>query len=147
MDFLGIGPLELLLILIVLLIFVGPARLPEIAGMIGKGIHKLKEATTELTNDFKEMADEVKDAGKEVNSTVKPSAELTEGLRDVAKEIEVARKEINTALKTDMGLTRDLKKVLTVSENVVKEANTVPKPVSEEEVSTREEEGGLEGQG
>ena len=76
MDFFGIGPLELLLVLIILLIVVGPARLPEVVSKIGKGMRMLKQATNELSNDFKEMADEVKDSGKEVSSALGPVAGL-----------------------------------------------------------------------
>lgn len=147
MDFFGIGTPELILVLIVLLIIVGPARLPEIASTIGRSVRKLKEATTELTNDFKEMADEVTDTGKEVDSNVNTAGELTEGIRDVAKEIEDVGKELKAALKNDVGLTGRLKKIATGSENVAKEADTAPKAVPEEEVSTQEEERGVEEQG
>jgi sec-independent protein translocase protein TatB len=146
MDFFDIGPLELFLIFVVLLIVVGPARLPEVVGAIGRGIRALKEATTELTNDFKEMADEVKDTGKEVSSTMEPVTGLPGELRDVAKEIDDARREINTALKTDMRLQSNLKKIATGSENVAKEADTAPKPAPEEEAATHKEDGEEEGQ-
>lgn len=147
MDFFGIGPLELLLVLIVLLIVVGPAKLPEVAGMIGRGMRMLKEATTELTNDFKEMADEVKDTGKEVNGNVNPAGELTDGIRDVMKEIEDVRKELKSALQNDVGLTGRLKKIATGSENVAKETEDTPKPATEEEADTQKEEDGKEGPG
>ena len=48
----------LVLILIVLLIVVGPARLPEIAASIGRGIRKLKMATAELSREVQNMADD-----------------------------------------------------------------------------------------
>ena len=101
MDFFGIGTLELILILIVLLIVVGPARLPEVAGAIGKGIRKFRAATTELSRDFKEMAEEVKDTENEVNSMMSPKIGLTGELNKVAGEIDNVRKEMNTALKSD----------------------------------------------
>lgn len=147
MDFFGIGSLELILILIVLLIFVGPARLPGLVGAIGRGVRKLKEATTELSKDFEEMAEEVKDGGKEVSSAVRPAAGLTGELRDVTKEMVDVRKEINTALKSDAGLTRDLKKVSTESENVAKVTSTASKPAPEEEAAAQKEEGKVEEQG
>ena len=145
MDFFGIGPLELILILIVLLIVVGPAKLPEVASAIGRGMRKFRAATMELSKDFQEMAEEVKDSGKELSSTVGPVAGLNEELRDVAKEVEDVRKEINAALKSDTGLTKGPKKVSTESENVAKEASTAPEPTPEEESATQKEEGELEG--
>ena len=42
------GPLELMVILVVALIVLGPARLPEAARSVGRGMRELKES---LTND------------------------------------------------------------------------------------------------
>ena len=49
MDFLGIGPLELLLILIVTLIIFGPGKLPEMARTLGKTMRAIRKASSELT--------------------------------------------------------------------------------------------------
>ncbi len=49
MDFFGIGPMEILLILIVALIIFGPGRLPEIARVMGKTMRTLRKATFDLT--------------------------------------------------------------------------------------------------
>jgi sec-independent protein translocase protein TatA len=42
------GPLELMVILVVALIVLGPQRLPEAARSVGRGMRELKES---LTND------------------------------------------------------------------------------------------------
>jgi Tat protein translocase TatB subunit len=49
MDFLGIGPWELLLILILALILVGPGKIPEIARTLGRTIRAIKKASAELS--------------------------------------------------------------------------------------------------
>ena len=104
MDFLGIGPFELILVLIVLFIVVGPAKLPEIAGMIGKGMRKFREASAELNRGLKEVAEEVKEAGgevgKEVSQASKPGTALTGDLREVSREIEGAVRDVGTSAKT-----------------------------------------------
>lgn len=104
MDFFGIGPLELVLILLVFFIFVGPAKLPEIAGMIGKGMRKFREASAELNKGLKEMADEVKEAGQEVggevDKTVKPQTGLTDDLREISREIQGTVKEAKDSAKS-----------------------------------------------
>lgn len=49
MDFLGIGPGELLLILIVALIIFGPNKIPEIARTLGRTLRAIRKASAELT--------------------------------------------------------------------------------------------------
>jgi Tat protein translocase TatB subunit len=49
MDFFGIGPWELLLILVVALIVVGPGKLPEIARTLGKTMRAIRKVSSELT--------------------------------------------------------------------------------------------------
>ncbi len=49
MDFFGIGPWEILLILIVALMVVGPKKLPEIARTLGKTMRAIKKASGDFT--------------------------------------------------------------------------------------------------
>jgi Tat protein translocase TatB subunit len=49
-DFFGIGGWEILLILIVALIVLGPGKLPEIARNIGKTVRALRKTTSDLTS-------------------------------------------------------------------------------------------------
>ncbi len=51
MNFAGIGPAELLLILIIALLIFGPAKLPEIAKDLGDNIQKWRQALEEITED------------------------------------------------------------------------------------------------
>jgi sec-independent protein translocase protein TatA len=44
MGFVNIGPLELLVIGVIALLVLGPARLPEAARAVGRGMRELKEA-------------------------------------------------------------------------------------------------------
>ena len=46
----NLGFSELLLIGVVLLLFFGPSRLPELGKSLGKGIQEFKKATREITN-------------------------------------------------------------------------------------------------
>lgn len=50
----NLGLSEMLLIGLALLIFFGPARLPELGKSIGKGIQEFKKASKELTDSMKE---------------------------------------------------------------------------------------------
>lgn len=48
----GIGTPELLVILVVALIVLGPERLPEVARALGKGLAELRRATSGLTDEL-----------------------------------------------------------------------------------------------
>jgi sec-independent protein translocase protein TatA len=54
-GFIGnIGPWELILILVVALIVVGPGKLPEVAKSMGKAAREFKKATTGVQKEFQE---------------------------------------------------------------------------------------------
>lgn len=48
----GIGPTELIVILVIALIVVGPERLPQLAGQIGKAIRDFRQMSTDVTGEF-----------------------------------------------------------------------------------------------
>jgi len=52
MNFLGMGPMELMLILVLALIIFGPGKLPEIAGQVGRVIRDFRRTTSELSSEF-----------------------------------------------------------------------------------------------
>ncbi len=50
----GLGGWEILLILMILLIFFGAKRIPELARGLGKGIKEFKNATSEIKEEIEE---------------------------------------------------------------------------------------------
>jgi TatA/E family protein of Tat protein translocase len=54
----GIGFQEMLIILVVVLIFFGPKRLPDLAKSIGKGIAEFKKASEEVRKGIEEAVKE-----------------------------------------------------------------------------------------
>jgi|GEM_PF-1195198 len=48
----GVGPTELLVILVIALLVLGPKRLPELAHALGKGLAEFRRATSDLTSEF-----------------------------------------------------------------------------------------------
>jgi TatA/E family protein of Tat protein translocase len=58
----GIGMPELLLILAVALIVLGPKKLPELARALGKGLAEFRRATEELKEEFQQMEHQVEDS-------------------------------------------------------------------------------------
>lgn len=63
----GIGMPELLLILGLALIVLGPKKLPELARALGKGMAEFRRATDELKDEFRQMEREIDDTSSEVS--------------------------------------------------------------------------------
>lgn len=55
----GIGMPELLLILALALIVLGPKKLPELARALGKGMAEFRRATDELKEEFRQLEHDV----------------------------------------------------------------------------------------
>ncbi|MFH1688134.1 MAG: twin-arginine translocase TatA/TatE family subunit [bacterium] len=53
----GMGPWELLVIFVVILLLFGAKRLPEIAKGLGKGIREFKSAVKDTTDEIKGAVD------------------------------------------------------------------------------------------
>lgn len=51
----GIGGTEIFLIILVLLLFFGGKRIPELAKGLGKGIREFKDASSGKSDDSKEL--------------------------------------------------------------------------------------------
>ena len=62
MGFMSVpGPLEILVILVIALIVLGPQRLPEAARSVGRGMRELKESLQGVNDDDDAYADELDD--------------------------------------------------------------------------------------
>jgi sec-independent protein translocase protein TatA len=57
------GPLELMVILVIALIVLGPQKLPEAARSVGRGMRELKESLTSGDDDERDSYDEPSKAG------------------------------------------------------------------------------------
>lgn len=71
----GIGMPELILILALALIVLGPKKLPELAKALGKGLAEFRRATEDLKNEFHQMEREVEDASMSATLKDEPLTE------------------------------------------------------------------------
>jgi TatA/E family protein of Tat protein translocase len=71
----GIGMPELLLILGLALIVLGPKKLPELARALGKGLAEFRRATDELKDEFRQMERDTEDAAPSASRKDDPSLE------------------------------------------------------------------------
>ena len=69
----GIGMPELILILAIALIVLGPRKLPEIARALGKGISEFRRATDELKEEFRQAEQDIEKSTSESPADNEPS--------------------------------------------------------------------------
>jgi Tat protein translocase TatB subunit len=75
---LNIGPQELLLVLVVALLVVGPRRLPELGRSIGKGLREIRKAQDEVRKTIKVELDDL-DGPKPARSASSPGSQRVPG--------------------------------------------------------------------
>jgi Tat protein translocase TatB subunit len=118
----GIGMPELLLLLAIALIVVGPKKLPELAKALGRGIAEFKKATNELkesleTNtDFSELKQSFDDIQETVVDATLPSTPSEEATTE----------EIATATTTSDQENEDDMELASVSSDDTKEQESTP---------------------
>lgn len=84
MEVFGIGPLELLLIFVLALVFIGPGKMPEVAASLGKMLREFRAASAELTDA---LSAEIAEA--ERRKTAVAAGENGHGHSDAAAEAEI----------------------------------------------------------
>jgi Tat protein translocase TatB subunit len=96
MEIFGIGLPEILLIVVVALIVLGPERLPEAARTLGKGIADFRRAMEPARSAWRDLTSEINNVGSEVTGTVRATTNsATSVLRPARKG------EVTTAIPSD----------------------------------------------
>jgi Tat protein translocase TatB subunit len=85
MEFLGVGLPELLVILLITLIVVGPQRLPEIAAQMARAMREFRRYTSSLS---REVTEALEDLEKEYTAVKEEWKEVGEAVRHDVKAIE-----------------------------------------------------------
>ena len=62
----SLGPWEIALIFLFIIIVYGGKKLPELARGLGLGLKEFKKAKQEITDEVKNVSDEVEDPEKEI---------------------------------------------------------------------------------
>ncbi len=60
----NLGATEIILIVLVILVFFGAKKIPELAQGLGKGIREFKKATREISDDVEEGAKKLDEKGE-----------------------------------------------------------------------------------
>ena len=94
MNFLGIGLPEILLILVVAVIFVGPQRLPEVAVQLARAIRYLRGYATDITAQMRAELDELTKEYELVRQELQEFRQTaTRGISSVTEEVDRALQE------------------------------------------------------
>lgn len=100
MEFLGIGYQEMLLVLVLLLVIVGPERLPGLAYQIGKAVKTMQRYARAVRDEFSDELSYIDDQVKTVKGELDNA---NRALRDQQREF---NRELQEA--TNTGVTPDL---------------------------------------
>ena len=87
MSFLGIGPAELLVIMVIALLVVGPERLPRLAADIARTIREIRKYTASVAAEFNEV---LQDLEKETERERAEWKEIGEGLSSAGASVDEA---------------------------------------------------------
>ena len=121
MDFMGIGPFELLLVLIIGFLLLGPDKLPQMAAKAGQLYRNFKKATFDLSKTITEDL-----------STEKKT--ITEDLSNMSKAI---TEDLSAGEKSDDDSMTASVPEANEKSNVESTGRTTPASVSEEKVNER----------
>ena len=87
----GVGPLELILVGVLALIFIGPERLPGVIGQVMKTVRELRDyadqVRDELRTEFEPLRQDIEELSRDVNQF---AGDLSQQVNDVANEAQQA---------------------------------------------------------
>jgi sec-independent protein translocase protein TatB len=84
MNLFGVGPAELIVILVIALVFVGPERLPKLAADIARTIREIRKYTGAIAAEFNEV---IQDFEKETAGDRSEWKEIGQGLTEASKSV------------------------------------------------------------
>ncbi len=100
MDFLGIGPLELMLILVLALVVFGPGKLPEIGAKLGGSLREMRKATREFSREIDETRQAIEGP---INDMKEPMQELAQPFQEAGTAVAGARDVLSNPSKAIEG--------------------------------------------
>jgi Tat protein translocase TatB subunit len=128
----GIGMPELLLLLAIALIVVGPKKLPELAKALGRGLAEFKKATNELKESLETNTEfsELKQSFDDIQETVVDATLPSTTSEDLDPE------EVSTATTTsDQENEEDFELASVSSDDTEEQETTPPSPPAPEKSS------------
>ena len=81
----NIGPWELILLMAIALIVIGPSKLPDLARALGKGLAEFKKASKEIKDSFN-LDEEIKSIENDTIDTINDFKDSIESVEDDSDE-------------------------------------------------------------
>lgn len=136
MEFLGFGYQELILILILLLVVVGPERLPQMAYQVGRAVRQMQLYARSVRDEFRDeigyldeqyrtMRGEIELAQKSIREE---QAALRQGLAEVDAELKAADADASQALAVPANAGPAIPEAVTASEPTRRAGSDTPAP-------------------
>ena len=120
-----IGVMELVVILIVALVVIGPDKLPEYARKLGVAMNEFRKVSSEMTKDIKE-------------SVVEPLEEVQRPLKEALEPLDQLNKDVQNDLKQVENDFKNIGKEKQVKQETPAEPETEPAAASSETTETEE---------
>jgi len=106
-EFLGIGYQEILAILLVALVFLGPERLPQVAYQLGRAVRTMQRYARLVRDEFREELQMLEEEYKGIRAEMEAAraelraheAELRARLEETNRELERVRQEAQAGLQ------------------------------------------------
>ena len=93
MDFLGIGLPELVLVLVIAVLVVGPKRLPEVAAQLARVVRQLRGYASDVTAQMRSELDELTREYEQVRK------ELDEVRHTATRSVQAVTREVNRTIR------------------------------------------------
>ena len=105
----GMGPTEIILILALALIVIGPKKLPDLAKSLGRALGEFKKAASDFkdTVSMESTLNEVKDEFKEIKDKVREPFSMNSAADNKASDTESASKTDDTDSGSTSGDTKE----------------------------------------
>jgi TatA/E family protein of Tat protein translocase len=87
----GIGPSELIIILVIALLVLGPKRLPELAAGLGKGLAEFRRATADINAELDEARRSLEDQAREAARQTQPEPRVSRNERTTPRNVAPSR--------------------------------------------------------
>ena len=107
----GVGSLEIVLILAIALIVLGPDRLPQAMGTVGRWVRELRRLTGEFRKEFDEeiqfLQNEVENLRQEAELTRQELLEIQADLEETVGGVQADLEEAGQDIKSELGMAED----------------------------------------